>query len=114
MSSSTVSFLLYNSDRIVERRQRLVLGQAMQSTAVVSSLFPSQVRDRVLANMQQSNAVTGTKTQLKSFLTSGGGTHSNAAELAAVEAADSLNDPDANYMYKTKPIADLFPEVTIM
>ena len=39
-------FLIY--DWLVERRQKLVLAKATQSTAIVSSLFPKNVRDRLL------------------------------------------------------------------
>jgi hypothetical protein len=38
-------FLLY--DYLVERRQRVVLKKAVHSTAIVDSLFPSNVRDRL-------------------------------------------------------------------
>ena len=39
-------FLVY--DHVVEIRQRLVLAHATQSTAIVSSLFPKNVRDRLM------------------------------------------------------------------
>jgi hypothetical protein len=42
---TSLVFLLY--DRLVERRQKKVMSTAMQSSAIVSSLFPSQVRDRL-------------------------------------------------------------------
>jgi hypothetical protein len=38
-------FLMY--DRMVERRQATVMNTAVRSTAIVSSLFPSEVRDRL-------------------------------------------------------------------
>ena len=41
-----VVFLAY--DCMVERRRRLVLNRAVQSTAVVSSLFPEKVRERLM------------------------------------------------------------------
>eukprot|EP00977_Amphora_coffeiformis_P003232 scaffold599_cov180-Amphora_coffeaeformis.AAC.3 len=41
-----IVFLAY--DCMVERRQRLVLNRAVQSTAVVSSLFPEKVRERLM------------------------------------------------------------------
>jgi hypothetical protein len=41
---TSLVFLLY--DRLVERRQK-VMSTAVQSSAIVSSLFPSQVRDRL-------------------------------------------------------------------
>ena len=39
-------FILY--DWLVERRQEIVMDRAVKSSAVVSSLFPEQVRDRLL------------------------------------------------------------------
>jgi hypothetical protein len=42
---TSVAFLMY--DHLVERRQKKVLSSAIQSSAIVSSLFPSTVRDRL-------------------------------------------------------------------
>jgi hypothetical protein len=43
---AAVVFLMY--DYCVRRRQRIVLNRAVKSTAVVSSLFPENVLDRIL------------------------------------------------------------------
>lgn len=119
-------FLVY--DRLVERRQRIVLAKATQSTAIVSSLFvselmstplhsvstviltlecsflisslqPKQVRDRLLAVENEKSEkrkgevmMTGNH-KLKSFLN--GNSAPNAVQ-------------DAN------PIADLFPNCTVL
>ena len=40
-------FIFY--DRLVERRQALVMRRALQTTAIVSSLFPKQVQEKLLA-----------------------------------------------------------------
>lgn len=79
-------FLLFN--RFVERRQRLVMNQAVKSTAIVSSLFPEGVRDRLL----DMDMISG-KSKLKSFLSDG----------------DDSQPADA---YKNEVIADLFPNCT--
>jgi hypothetical protein len=42
---TAATFLVY--DYLVERRQKKVYGAAKKSTAIVSSLFPSNVRDRL-------------------------------------------------------------------
>ena len=42
---ATMVFALY--DCLVEERQKVVMTQALQSTAIVSSLFPEQVRERL-------------------------------------------------------------------
>lgn len=80
-------FLFY--DRLVEKRQDIVLTQATKSAAIVSSLFPKSVTDRL---MQQGDGMgLGTKTRLKGFL-NGEGEEDNT------EAA---------------PIADIFPHCTV-
>jgi hypothetical protein len=80
-------FLLY--DRLVEKRQRIVLSKAAQSTAIVSSLFPKQVRDKMM-EMQEENATPDSKSKsptnkLKAFMSAPGATapvvESQLAEL---------------------------------
>jgi hypothetical protein len=39
-------FLCY--DRLVEKRQKKVLNQAVQSTSIVTSLFPKQIHEKLL------------------------------------------------------------------
>jgi len=122
---SILVFLLY--DRLVEHRQNIVLAQATQSTAIVSSLFvsntrktqpftltlifadgillvsrflnqPKQVRDRLLAVHTEPSATErgdmmfNSHRRLKSFL-------SGTSEHGSM--------PD-------EPIADLFPECTVL
>jgi hypothetical protein len=81
-------FLLYSHR--VERRQRIVLKQAMESTAIVSSIFPEAVRDRYVSRSNQ-NGFTSGKDRLQAFLTDG---------------YDGGDDDDT-------PIADLFPHSTV-
>lgn len=88
---TAVMFLVY--DRLVERRQRIVLNTAVKSSQIVSSLFPQQIRDRLFADAYQSGPVHGTKTKLKSFL-------SGNVDEENIEAGLGIG-------YKTKPIADL-------
>lgn len=90
-------FLLINlPDFLVERRQRVVLHKATQSTAIVSSLFPKNVRDRLI-NGAGTGSVTrdsfslGNKSRLKGFL-------------------DGNSDDEKE---EEAPIADLFPECTV-
>jgi class 3 adenylate cyclase len=89
---TAVMFLVY--DRFVERRQRVVLAKATQSTAIVSSLFPKQVRDRLLqteSDKKSGNVASAPNNRLKSFLT----------------GDDTENDGGG------QPIADLFPHCTV-
>ncbi|CAB9502617.1 Receptor-type guanylate cyclase gcy [Seminavis robusta] len=50
-------FLLY--DRLVERRQKVVMTTATQQNAIVSSLFPSQIKDRLLEAQGSGDASKG-------------------------------------------------------
>lgn len=84
---TTFMFLVY--DRLVERRQKLVLQKATQSTAIVTSLFPKQVRDRLL---EGDGVGMANKTRLKGFLNGDDGEHHNTES----------------------PIADLFPHCTVL
>jgi hypothetical protein len=47
VSLFTVLMLVFY-DRLVETRRRIVLDKAAQSTAIVSSLFPKAVRNRLM------------------------------------------------------------------
>lgn len=80
------AFLVYN--RFVEQRQEVVLNHAAQSSAIVDSLFPGEIRDRL---MEDSGVFLSGKTRIKSF----------------------LNDGDDDVIDISKPIADLFPHVTV-
>jgi class 3 adenylate cyclase len=89
-----VTFLLY--DRLVERRQRIVIEKAAQSTAIVSSLFPKQVCDRLLAEDEQLKGTAkigfSTKNNINSFL-------SNRSE---------------GQVTKKTNFAELFPNCTVL
>ena len=86
-------FFVY--DRLVERRQKLVLRTATQSTAIVSSLFPEKVRERL---MQETNDAARSfdtpNRRLKSYLQDGVDTDDDGLGLA--------------------PIADLVPHSTVL
>jgi DNA-directed RNA polymerase subunit F len=85
-------FLLY--DFWVERRQRLVMKTAVHSSAIVSSLFPSTVRDRVFPTQGKKEETT--MSRAKTFMNSGNEKDVNA---------DGSND--------LLPIADMFPNTTV-
>jgi class 3 adenylate cyclase len=93
------TFFVY--DWFVQRRNTKVVGEAAKSNAIVTSLFPSNVRDRLYAENEEKAALVdaNNKSRLKKFL---------------VSEVPGLNEVDDDFMYKTKPIADLFPETTIL
>jgi class 3 adenylate cyclase len=61
------SILFYAYNILVERRQQIVLNKAVQSTAIVSSLFPKQIHDRLLQENGGLNSTQSSK--MISFLT---------------------------------------------
>lgn len=106
--STMLIFCMY--DCFVRRRNEKVVNAAAQSNAIISSLFPTNVRDRLFQeakeNRQQTKQRKGTapKSSLSSMLKSG----------SLHETGGNGDDDDDDYMYKSKPIADLFPETTIL
>jgi len=83
-------FLVY--DRLVERRQALIMWNAEKSTAIVSSLFPDNVRDRLMQAGSDSGDYVPTQHRLQSFLKKG-----------------AAGDDKA-----LAPIADLYPHSTVL
>ena len=81
-------FLVY--DILVQNRNEKIVATAARSNAIVSSMFPDAIRDRLL----QQNEATSKRGHLKSYLLDGG-----------IEDASNLS---------SKPLADLFLETTVM
>ena len=95
-------FLVYV--QYVQQRQNKIVATALRTDAIVSSLFPSNVRDRILQDAEEqveremkSNSRVAAKHHLQNFL-----------EHEPKEAGNGKK------VFATKPIADLFPETTIM
>lgn len=84
-----------------------MVGAAARSGAIVSSLFPSTVRDRLFAEASEAEE---TKQKRQGFEA----TNKNRLKNFMNDEEDVDLDEDDDLMYKTKPIADLFPETTIM
>jgi Adenylate and Guanylate cyclase catalytic domain len=98
-----IVFYIYNA--MVEFRQRMVLATATRSSAIVSSLFPSAVRDRLYPTAQAEKPKASkldaflpetAKGKLQSFLRDG-----KASTHSGMDAASS-------------PIAELYPETTVL
>jgi hypothetical protein len=96
-------FFIYDS--FVKDRNDKVITAAARSNAIVSSLFPSNVRDRLLAEKDvdegksKSGKIDAHRSTLKGFL------------AGETEQDTEMQDAD---VYKSKPIADLFPETTVL
>jgi hypothetical protein len=85
-------------DKLVTARQTKVMQSAAKSNAIISSLFPSNVRDRLYdGDVQAAQSFQPTKARLRNFL-------------------DDNEDPTnvSRHGCANKPIADLFTECTVM
>ena len=89
--------VFYCYDIMVERRQKVVLDTAQRSTAIVSSIFPKNVRDQILQSPVQGNA-----TKLRSLVN----------DTKPKRDRISIGAADANTGDTSRPIADLFPDCT--
>lgn len=100
---TSVVFCIYDS--LVEKRQVVVLDSAEKTGAIVSSLFPEQFRDRLLEDAAQRNAKAG-NTNKQAFKAQNG----NRLPNAGID--DSFFEE--NNLLTTKPLAEFFPNVTVM
>jgi hypothetical protein len=91
-------FILY--DFLNERRQKKVMTTAVQSSAIVSSLFPSVVHDRLFPIDGQTSGAETPKHRLQSFFKDG-------TAKQHTSQVGSTNDASSS------PIADLFLETTV-
>ncbi|KAL7569519.1 hypothetical protein ACA910_013893 [Epithemia clementina (nom. ined.)] len=82
-------------DRYVERRQHIVMESAVRSDKIVSSLFPSNVRERLYHEEQKERNNTNRQ---RAFLSN----------------QDSNNKTPDMEDVKSPPIADLFPAATVL
>jgi hypothetical protein len=105
---TSIVFILY--DKSVERRQNKVMKTAVRAETIVQSLFPAVVRDRIYPtdadsggngkNPKSAFKVANSKARIQSFL------GSNSEDNDATEVGgDTMKSP---------PVADLFPECTVM
>jgi hypothetical protein len=98
-AAMAVSFMAF--DYSVARRQDDVLAKATRTNAIVSSLFPSNVRDRILQDADE---------QLQRELLVG----KKARKSPLSSAVGETGNKSAPNSFNSKPIADLFPSATIM
>jgi hypothetical protein len=91
---TAVVFVIY--DWLVSRRQNMIMITAQRTNAIVSSMFPKNVQERILEQAENKGQGRGVRTsqnkELSQFL---GGDYERIKK------------------HSEKPIADLFPETTI-
>jgi hypothetical protein len=88
-----IIFIIY--DCSVERRQKVVLNTAEKSNAVVASLFPAEVRDRLLEAQQEEK-------KKKNF-------KEDAFRVNGLDGSQGLINT-----YEGSPIAQLYPDTTVL
>jgi hypothetical protein len=122
---TSIVFLLY--DAMVKRRQALVLKSAERSNAIVSSLFPADIRDRLFKHGESGESK---KKNDREIAKAKGGVLSSLTDAPKMRLNTFLKDDDDEEdgilernqadgaspveVYDTKPIADLFPNTTVM
>lgn len=92
----------------VNRRQTVLLQNALQTNEIVTSLFPSQIRDKMMENAEN---------KLKESRPTGkhvGPSQHLKAIMTGSDRSVQVGSPSNNDFLKTKPIAALFPEVSVM
>lgn len=114
---TAILFSVY--DRKVDIQNKTIIAIAARSNKLVSSLFPSNVRDRLLAGHHDDSerGMTGDSHHdigIGGGASGGGGadmqgTQTRIKDFLANDAPSSTDIEQTNdFMYKTKPIADLF------
>lgn len=111
---TSLIFVLY--DCLVQRRQHKVNAMAVKSNAIVTSLFPAKIRDK-LYNQEPGEQKKAAKNPFKR----GGNVLDAAAGLTnhklcnSGQDATSMMDEDGLLGYEdSPPIADLFPSATVL
>ena len=99
--------VLYN--RMVERRQQLVHLRAVQSSALVSSLFPAAVADRLIQDPTAENTQGSDSSE-----TSTGFIKEPAKNRLKTMIKDTSNHETDSDLVDMKPIADFFPNCTVL
>lgn len=96
-------FLFYN--KLVERRQSLVLTKAIQSSAIVSSLFPKKVHDQLMQQQQHKQEMQNEEQRQ--------GKLKNMIPKSRL-MKNSFFPDDTNEVTKHRQIADLYPNCTVL
>lgn len=105
--------VFYFYDSIVKQRQKFILDQAIRSNAILSSLFPENVRGRLFGREEGS---TGGGTRSGASVNSNPlriDTNSFTVDPTKMRLKSFLSDVEQNTS-SSKPIADLFPNCTVL
>uniref|UniRef100_A0A7S3L1M8 Phosphodiesterase n=1 Tax=Amphora coffeiformis TaxID=265554 RepID=A0A7S3L1M8_9STRA len=100
-------------DFLVEHRQKVVMEHALQSTAIVSSLFPEAVRERLFN--EDEGLGENTRHAARRRSSDGGGSFFSESPKNRIKTSmsDGSGGPTSG-QGASKPIADLFPHCTVL
>ena len=115
-----VAFIIY--DCLVTKRKNTLMAEATKTGVLVNSLFPENVRDRLLEDaLKAAKSKEDKKEQQEkknnATMASAIGSVVNPRSSQSTMSSDTLNgtgDGENVLFYKTKPIADLFPNATVL
>lgn len=96
---TALAFLFF--DCLVTRRQDRIFKTAKKQNAIVSSLFPTNIRKKLMEEADTEGR-------------SGRKKNNKISPSAFLQSNEATGDPSAIGILGDKPIADLFPETTIM
>jgi hypothetical protein len=120
-----LTFLIY--DWLVERRQAVVINIANKSTAIVENLFPAQVRDRMLQNIEQKKSKAKGLDVDQAGVGDAGATPVEPVNGSTVPTTPTQKPTQVSVKQflttdqhgaandlTSQPIADLFPNTTVL
>lgn len=107
-------FLLY--DIFVQRRQTKVMTTALKTSAIVSSLFPAMVRDRLMESDAKNKGRREQANKRTSILPAGRASDGKPVNGDEHDRSiDTLpNSRGITLLGHSKPIADLYPNATVL
>lgn len=106
---TSLVFAMY--DCIVQRRQRIVMDRALASGAIVSSLFPEQVKKQLYEERKQKQKQEKPQ-ENKAILSKVANAASATTGLLGVTTANNI-DPNTTAPVATRPNAALYEETSI-
>lgn len=109
---SSIVFFLY--DRLQEHRQEKVMTKAVQSTAVVTSLFPEAVHDRLYAETAEAQKEKSSEKAADTWTAKPGSLAGQPTLADVMSSRNGRRSSGSHLNNNSKPIADKFEAVTVL
>ena len=109
---SSIVFFMY--DRLQEFRQEKVMAKAVQSTAVVTSLFPEAVHDRLYAETAEGQKEKSKEKVANSWTANSSSLVRQQTLADVMSSRNGRRSSGSHLNNNSKPIADKFEAVTVM